>query len=87
MLKMQYPLSVLKQFDTPKKYRKFFVRKITEGIFWLNSLKISTCEESEENRCSYEDLTQKKLLMLIEDSIIHLSFNSHFWHFTEKRNT
>lgn len=81
---MQYPLSVLKRFDTPKKYRKFFVRKIIEGIFWLNSLKISSCEESEKDRCSYEELTKEKLLILIQDSNIHLSFNSHIWHFRKE---
>lgn len=52
---MQYPLS-FKQFDTQKKYMKLFVSKITEGIIRLNSLKISCCEESEENRCSDEEL-------------------------------
>ena len=71
---MEYPLSLLSNL-TLKTNTKLSVTKITEGIIRLNQ--ISSCEESEEDRCSYEEVTEDRLLMLIQYSIIRLSFNSH----------
>lgn len=66
---------------------KLFVSKITERIIRLNSSEISNCEESQEDRCFYEELTEAKLLMLLQYSIIQLPFHSHFQTLQRKRNT
>lgn len=75
LAKNTIPLIIFKQLTL--KYMKHFVGKITERIIRLNSLKISSWEESEEDKCFYEELTADKLLMLIQYSIIQLSLNSH----------